>query len=293
MKYTDGSALRRALEDRLRAESLSTGIPLVRLRKTVAFERFLARLVVRFPEGWALKGGFHLQLRFGIVSRSTKDIDLAIPGELPEIRKLLAAAGMVDLRDGFSFEVSTPAAKNRPRSNVRAKVQSLLDDRIFETFHIDLGLHDPAVDRFDWMPMSGTLDFADIPSPRIPCYPVAQQVAEKVHALTRPHVSGTVSRVKDFVDLLILAQWKSLDDGQLSKALSATFDAMNTHPLPGEVPRLPVSWESPFRKLANEAGLSIQDFHEGVTALHGFLEPVLSGAAHGTWNPDTWKWKRP
>jgi hypothetical protein len=291
MKYADGSALRRALEDRLRAESLSTGIPLVRLRKTVAFERFLARLVARFPEGWALKGGFHMQLRFGIVSRSTKDIDLAIPGKLPEIRKLLAAAGTVDLKDGFSFEVSAPAAKSRPRSNVRAKVQSLLDDRVFETFHIDIGLHDSAVDRFDWMPMLGMLDFADIPSPRIPCYPVPQQVAEKVHALTRPHAFGAPSRVKDFVDLLILARWRHLESGQLRAALSGTFDAMGSHPLPEKMPRLPASWRSPFRKLAKEAGLSIQDLRAGEDALHAFLDPVLSGKSRGTWDPESWKWR--
>lgn len=259
----------------------------------MAFERFLARLTAHSSAGWALKGGFHLQLRFGIVSRSTKDIDLAIDKELPEIRKLFAVTGALDLQDGFSFEVSNPTAENRTRSNIRVKVQSLLDDRVFEAFHIDVGMHDPAVKRFDWMPMSGILDFADIPSPRIPCYPVAQQVAEKVHALSRPHASGMVSRVKDFVDLLILARWKRLESGRLRAALSETFEAMNTHPLPREVPRLPVSWESPFRKLTKEAGLSIQDFHEGIAALHGFLDPVLAGAAHGTWNPDTWKWDRP
>ena len=291
MKYADGSAFRRALEDRLRTESLSSGMPLVRLRKTIAFERFLARLVAHSPGGWALKGGFHLQLRFGIVSRSTKDIDLLISKELPEIRKILAFAGVVDLKDGFSFEVSSPGDENRTRSNIRLKVQSLLDDRIFETFHIDVGLHDPVVDKFDWMQMSDILDFADIPSPRIPCYPVVQQVAEKVHALSRPHVSGSVSRVKDFVDLLILARWKPIDSEKLRMALKGTFTAMDTHPIPKEVPHLPADWRTSFRKLAKEAGLSIQDFPAGVTALHGFLDPILSGGSHGTWNPDSWKWE--
>ena len=201
MKYADGSSFRRALEDRLRAESLSTDIPLVRLRKTIAFERFLARLAVFSPGGWALKGGFHLQLRFGIVSRSTKDIDLLIQMEYPEIRKTLISAGAVDLRDWFSFEVSSGRAESRPRSSIRVEVQSLLDDRYFEAFHVDIGLHDPVVDRFDMMPLSKMLEFAGIPAPRIPCYPVPQQIAEKVHALSRPHASGAGSRVKDFVDL--------------------------------------------------------------------------------------------
>ncbi len=45
MKYANSSAFRRALEDRLRAQSVKTGAPLVRLRKMVAFDRLLARLI--------------------------------------------------------------------------------------------------------------------------------------------------------------------------------------------------------------------------------------------------------
>lgn len=41
MKYLSGGAFRRALEDRLRSMSIQRGIPLVRLRKMVAFDRFL------------------------------------------------------------------------------------------------------------------------------------------------------------------------------------------------------------------------------------------------------------
>lgn len=57
MKYSDGSTFRRALEDRLRVESLQTGMPLTRLRKMVAFDRYLARLLTVQPGQWILKGG--------------------------------------------------------------------------------------------------------------------------------------------------------------------------------------------------------------------------------------------
>ncbi len=57
MKYRSGASFRRALEDRLRAQSLETGSPLSRLRKMVVFDRFLVRLVQDQPgclgaEGW-------------------------------------------------------------------------------------------------------------------------------------------------------------------------------------------------------------------------------------------------
>ncbi len=64
MKYTSGAAFRQALETRLVHRSRQ-GIPLVRLRKIVAFERFLARLVASDLQNWALKGGFALELRLG------------------------------------------------------------------------------------------------------------------------------------------------------------------------------------------------------------------------------------
>ncbi len=46
MKNQNGGAFRRALEDRLRAQSLQSGVASVRLRKVVAFDRFLARLLL-------------------------------------------------------------------------------------------------------------------------------------------------------------------------------------------------------------------------------------------------------
>jgi len=50
MKYLHGAAFRRALEDRLLQQSLQTQAPLLRLRKLVAFDRLLARLVADGPD---------------------------------------------------------------------------------------------------------------------------------------------------------------------------------------------------------------------------------------------------
>jgi hypothetical protein len=78
MKYASGAAFRMALEDRLRAEARSTGLPLSRLRMTVAFDRLLARMAASSPDGWLLKGGFALQLQLENQARATKDIDLLL-----------------------------------------------------------------------------------------------------------------------------------------------------------------------------------------------------------------------
>ena len=69
MRYSSARSFRQALEDRLRSEYASNKIP--RLRKMIAFERFMARLDNR----WILKGGYALQLRTD-KARTTQDVDL-------------------------------------------------------------------------------------------------------------------------------------------------------------------------------------------------------------------------
>ncbi|MGB9640188.1 MAG: hypothetical protein ACPL4H_04700 [Anaerolineales bacterium] len=65
MKYKSSAAFRRALADRLRQQAIASSTPLARLRKMVAFERFLARLIATQPDAWVLKGGLALQFRPG------------------------------------------------------------------------------------------------------------------------------------------------------------------------------------------------------------------------------------
>ncbi len=56
MKYDTAEAFRAALDQRIRNEATTTGLPVMRLRKRVAFERFLARLAIAEPGNWVLKG---------------------------------------------------------------------------------------------------------------------------------------------------------------------------------------------------------------------------------------------
>jgi hypothetical protein len=57
VRYATAKAFRTALEQRLKNEAEASGTALIRLRKQVAFERFLARLAVSESAGWVLKRG--------------------------------------------------------------------------------------------------------------------------------------------------------------------------------------------------------------------------------------------
>jgi hypothetical protein len=56
VKYETPEAFRTALEQRLKNEAEASGKALMRLRKRVAFERFLARLAASESGGLVLKG---------------------------------------------------------------------------------------------------------------------------------------------------------------------------------------------------------------------------------------------
>lgn len=80
MKYTSSAAFRQALEQRLKNEAADTGLALARLRKRVAFEMFLRRLLTVAPDRWVLKGALVLDFRLAVTTRTTKDIDLGPAG---------------------------------------------------------------------------------------------------------------------------------------------------------------------------------------------------------------------
>jgi Nucleotidyl transferase AbiEii toxin, Type IV TA system len=76
-KYASGPALCTALEERLRRMSREDGVELQRLRRLVAFDRFLARLFRAPNANLVLKGGYAMELRFQ-TARTTKDLDFTV-----------------------------------------------------------------------------------------------------------------------------------------------------------------------------------------------------------------------
>lgn len=291
-RYQSGPAFRRALEDRLTSQSVNTQAPLVRLRKLVAFDRFLARLVQVDPGAWLLKGGLVLQLRLSQHSRTTKDIDLLSLIDQDEVPEFLTSGASLDLQDWFSFVVSpTVTALPGPgHGGQRFFVTALVAGRMFERFHVDVGYGDPVIEPTEMLEMPAILAFAEIPPVMVPCYPVTQHVAEKVHAYLRPRSTGESTRVKDLVDILLIAEHVLISGRVLRSAIQVTFAAQETGDPPPGLPEPPPSWALTFRKLAEEVGLSCKTLVEADQAARRFIDPVLSGTPLGTWSPEKQSW---
>ena len=290
MSYETGGAFRMALESRLRSEALETGIPLARLRKTVAFDRLLARMMsAEQASHWLLKGGLALQVRMQEGARTTKDIDVLLRDTSEDAHRLLAEASKVALGDWFEFEVG-PSQALTGEAGVRVPVNCRLDSREFESFHVDIGLDDPVVADAEPFVITRLLEFAEIPPTSVPCYPMSQHLAEKIHALTRPHGDRDNSRVKDLVDVVIIAEGTELESRQAREAMQATFAVRNTHSAPTQLPRFPRSWDSTYRRLASEVGVGARTLADGVEIAEALVNPLLDGSASGRWIPSDRSW---
>jgi hypothetical protein len=291
VNYQSGGAFRRALEQRLTTITLNSGTPLVRLRKLVAFDRFLARMVNAQPDSWVLKGGLALQLRLRGIARTTKDIDLLAFAQPENVLVRLREAASLYLGDWFTFEVAEPVRMSIPeQTGLRYTVQSLLDGRVFEQFHIDIGIGDAIIEPVELLETTDLLAFAGLSPTHVPCYPVTQQIAEKLHAYTRPRRTGESSRVKDFVDILLLSGLELISSERIFRAIQATFSTEETHPIPIKVPPPPKKWDRELRRLAVDVGMDSLSLEGAYRIIQQFLDPVLTGESLKEWNPVRKEW---
>lgn len=294
MRYETANAFRTALEQRLKNEAQATGVALLRLRKRVAFERFLTRLATSESSGWALKGAFALELRLGLRARTTKDIDLGRADDEEEAAEHLEAATHVDLGDFFVFEVRrTPALDAATGFHaVRYTVRADLDARRFEQFPVDVAFSEATPIQAEPLFGANSLKFADVAELQLPVISLEQHVAEKLHAYT-----GTFgqderesTRVKDLVDLVLIGEMAEIDAMRLRDALATTFEQRVRQPLPNALPSPPPSWARPYAVLAREVGIAV-DIEAGHAAAARLLDPVLRSEAGGHWDPDAQCWR--
>jgi predicted nucleotidyltransferase component of viral defense system len=284
MRYESAARFRQALEQRLADRTRATGASLVRLRKTAAFDRLLARLTAVAPGRWVLKGGLALDFRLKDRSRTTKDMDLVRhDGEEAAVADLIEAASC-DLGDFFTFSVEGRVSLGEGEAPaVRCRVRAELGGRLFENVVVDMGFSDP----LGWTPErvrgSDLLEFAGIAPVDVPVIALEQQVAEKLHAYTRRYRGLPSSRARDLVDLVLIKKLAGLDGERLRDALHGTFEGRRQQAMPGSLPPPPAEWSVAYRKLAIEVGLD-PDLAAGYREAAALLDPVLAGVDSGRWD---------
>ncbi len=285
--YKTAGAFRAALEARLQMRARETGTDLQRLRRQVAFDRFLARMFSKGPKAtypWVLKGGYAMELRTHS-ARTTKDIDLTLhdgthlskePRERREqVRAMLQEAAAVRLDDYFEFLVGEAREEldGAPEGGSRYPVGARMDGREFARFHVDVGIGDEVLEPLDIVTGEDWLGFAGVKASSFPVISAEQQFAEKLHAYTLPRGERVNTRTKDLIDMVLLVRGEKLDKGKVSAAIQATFARRATHKLPRDLEAPPQAWEAVFDALAKECHLAM-NLREGFEVVREFARTL-------------------
>ncbi len=296
MKYASAAAFRQALEQRLKNEAAATGLGLARMRKHVAFELFLRRLLAVAQDRWVLKGALALDFRLATTTRSTKDIDLGRGDDEAAAIRDITAAQQLAMDDFFTFAATrTDELDDTDEfAAVRFHVTAQLAGRTFEQFLVDIGFSDTISWAPDTIHTSGLLSFAGIGPLALPAIPLPQHLAEKVHAYTRTYgASGRPStRPKDLIDILLLASSTTINAGLLRQALQSTFAERARQPLPISLPPPPAAWAAPYKRLADTVHVE-SDLTAAFARAAAFLDPILAARLSGQWDPQRQEWVAP
>lgn len=262
-QYATSAAFRVALETRLKAISTAEGADLQRLRRQVSFDRLLARFFAERNAPWLLKGGYAMELRLR-AARTTKDIDISLPAGAVaefggEVLKRLQDSARADLGDFFEFTIAAPQMdlKAAPQGGARYPVVASLAGRMFTKFHLDVGMGDAVIPPTELIEGRDWLGFAGIASPKFLAISKEQQFAEKLHAYTLPRPDSPNSRVKDLVDMVLLARMGTLDRSVLRQAIEMTFGVRGTHSMPDSLSEPPDFWNAPFLVFMKECHINI------------------------------------
>jgi hypothetical protein len=81
----------------------------------------------------------------------------------------------------------------------------------------------------------------------MPVIALEQHIAEKVHAYTATYgpQEQESTRIKDLIDLLLIAELATPNADRLRTSLTATFLNRQRQPLPSALPPPPASWVAP------------------------------------------------
>lgn len=285
-QYRDATALRRALETRLKQESEHTGTDLGRLHRRVMFDRLAVRLSADDGTQWILKGGAALEFRLRGRARATKDLDLAITSASADglaVRELLIDALAEDPDgDWFSFRVKEPVAlavDGGGRGAWRFSVEAWLAGKSFAGIRLDVAARGEELAVTEQLELPGSLHFAGIPARSIEAVERRQHFAEKLHALTRDYGDRPNTRTKDLVDLVLLIEDGLHPDKALVDVVRHVFTIRATHPCPVTIPDPPPRWRTDYPALAVGLTETTRDLPSALKLLRGFWSTAHDDAS--------------
>lgn len=305
--YGDWRSLELAIKDAAKkaAQQAGPGISAATVDAQIRqarYDRFLSRVFAGGETSeWMLKGGLSMLARVPR-SRTTKDVDLAAQhaADLDDAERQLSALVAVDLGDHLTFRLirSMPTGQgdNQPGVATRRFIYACLDidtDAQIDTVIVDVVVGPAPVGTPEYVEPANRL-YLRRPLVTYPfrLFPVADQIADKVCATMSTDYPGgkRSSRVKDLVDLVLLAHSQRVDLAELRIAIATKQAISNMEPF--DHFDIPTDWRRTYPGTA-EGVPSAQTYTADTAAalIAKFVEPALAkGSSTGIWDPQNLRW---
>ena len=287
--------LARTASDQAKARSE----PVDRVRKKIAFQLLLARLATAASSEYTLKGGYAIEIKFGIV-RATKDIDLitrtlmraafakdfATAASLMRqklVNQLAYPVGPEDRLVRFRVEDDIKAIHGRG-GGVQLSARMMVGNQRYTEFSIDLSLEDIKNPVHELVPIYSMV--AGVPNPPdIETLANEQILAEKLHAYMR-NGQEFKSRPKDLADMVLIAG-TGIDLAKARRLIGEVFTfwledettrgLKSLPPTPSTAEAMqppPEAWLDEYQRLAAGMGIT-DDMNAGWRAVRDLLAKIL------------------
>jgi Nucleotidyl transferase AbiEii toxin, Type IV TA system len=246
------------LEKTLARVAREQGLDQERLRRWVSFlalcgvlERATAEGIVN---GYYLKGGVAMELRFATAARATKDMDVGLDGERSERLKGLERALTLGF-DAFTFRLKAQTRSMDLADTVRVAVAVQYRSRGWQTVDVDLGPAGASSTDLVQPAIRGLAEMGLPVTSRVRCLSLADQLAQKLHACTGPHSEG---RARDILDILLIDLLGNPNYLNVRDAAIRLFSERGTHAFPPET-SIPSAWHLELQGMAVELGYPVTD----------------------------------
>lgn len=259
--YSSWRALERATKEaaKQRAREAGLGVKAATVDAQIRqarFDRFLSRVFADTERsGWMLKGGMSMLARVPF-SRTTKDVDLAAGGAdgLAEAEAALSRAVDIDLGDHMMFRLigsaPTGLGQNQPGGLTRRYTFACIDtdsDTPRDQVNVDVVVGPAPVGRPEVVEPANRLRLGrSLVTNPYRLYPVTDQIADKVCATMASYGEDRLasSRVKDLVDLVVLARTQKVDLAELGVAIATKRALSKIEPF--DRLQVPDDWRSSY-----------------------------------------------
>lgn len=241
-RYDSSPSNLRALRDRLTAAAKREGVVFGRLQQHIGLvvAQFINLASASSDDVPVLlvKGGTSLELRRGIPgSRTSKDLDAVVAGDVEIVHERLAEAG-ADGWEGFTAAFTPPRPFQVPGLTVsphRLTAKLSYHGKPFVSLPLEISPVEAGnAAEFDMVPSDALTLVGLAERVDVPCMTLPWQVAQKIHACTEPvETPRTNDRARDLIDLQLLEALTG-DDSLVGTevACRAVFDERGRHSWP-------------------------------------------------------------